>query len=138
MSHLYREWDTLLSLLSLRSDNGFRGENLNEYKGQTDIFYSSPIAYIQSRFPDTVDLSFPPSPYPSTIPGTKTSDSQPWQHEWPQNIVLFGSLLQEQGVRELLIQKGYRQVWGEDGSWEEDPRRRGGVQVWRYTDSLVL
>lgn len=114
-----------------------RGTDLNNYKDQTDVFYASPVAYLQDRFPLTVDPSFPPSPFPTSIAGSGANDIQAWKHEWPQNIVLFGSLLEIPALESLLQAKGYGQVWDGEGGWDDDPRRRGGVQVWRFMETLA-
>ena len=102
------------------------------YKDQTDVFYENPAHYLETHFPSHVDPSFPPSPLPRSRPGVAADASYPWRHEWPQNLVFFGALLKEDGVRDLLGRLGYEQVWYKDSLWEEDSRRRGGVQVWRY------
>jgi phosphatidylinositol glycan class B len=46
--------------------------------------------------------------------------------------VLFGVLLQEDGVRGLLKEKGYGEVWRKGRTWEGDGKRKGGVRVWKY------
>jgi phosphatidylinositol glycan class B len=58
-----------------------------------------------------------------------------WKHEWPQNLVMFGALLEEPNVRQILMEKGYVQVWYGINGWEEDERRRGGVVVWKWGSS---
>ncbi|KDQ60920.1 glycosyltransferase family 22 protein [Jaapia argillacea MUCL 33604] len=105
-------------------------QNISEYQSQADIFYNSPVAYLKERFPAEVDVTFPPSPFPSCVPGEAPDDR--WRHEWPRYLVMFGALLDEEGVREAIEGKGYAEVWiGTDG-WEGDARRRGGVRVWKY------
>ena len=99
------------------------------YKDQTDIFYESPIHYIQERFPASVDRRFPPSPKPFTKPGELPPETYDWRHEWPQYLVMFGALLREQEVARVLHDKGYKQVWHEERGWEGDSRRRGGIIV---------
>ena len=49
--------------------------------------------------------------------------------------MLFGSLLGEEGVRPLLENKGYGEVWKAGREWEGEGKRRGGVRVWRYSGS---
>ena len=105
---------------------------MSEYKDQTDIFYESPIQYLETRFPKQVDPSFPASPHPRSMPGVATAVAYPWQHEWPQNVVFFGALLEQEGVRDLLLHQGYDKVWQAEYGWEGDERRKGGVHVWRY------
>ncbi|OCH87404.1 glycosyltransferase family 22 protein [Obba rivulosa] len=119
-------------LWSLGCEPPLRGQAVDKYQDQTDIFYDSPIIYLERHFPKEVDPSFPPSPFPSTDPRKPLSLSDDWSHEWPQNIVLFGSLLSEPGVRDLLLRIGYREIWAREYGWEGDNRRQGGVRVWRY------
>ena len=57
-----------------------------------------------------------------------------WQHEWPQYLVLFGALLEDDQVAALLTSRGYKMVWHEDYGWEGDSRRRGGVMVLKAED----
>ncbi|KPV73918.1 glycosyltransferase family 22 protein [Rhodotorula graminis WP1] len=89
------------------------GQDPRTYLDQSDFFYASPCAYLDSRFPRAVDPSFPPSPPPplpvrprpflSTSTSTSTSAHANldldldldlgWRHAWPERIVLFSSLL---------------------------------------------
>ena len=57
--------------------------------------------------------------------------------------MLFGALLEEKGVRDLLGEKGYEEInwdgngmgWGGWNGWDwaqDDERRRGGVKVWKW------
>lgn len=97
-----------------------------QYRDQTDVFYDSPITYLNTQFPPRVDRSFPPSPTPISYPGQFTVE---WKHEWPKYLVLFGALLKDTQVENLLDELGYIQVWESGNGLEEDPRRRGGVVV---------
>lgn len=108
--------------------------NLLEYRDQTDVFYESPITYLQHRFPAKVDLTFPPSPVPFTKPGQPVTSDHSWLHEWPQYLVTFGALLEDAEISELLTSKGYRTVWHEEYGWEGDGRRRSGITV-LYVDT---
>ena len=110
-----------------------RGQNVSEYKDQTDVFYDAPLRYLTTRFPQRVDATFPPSPLPSSRPGAGSESLHAWQHEWPQNLVFFGALLEMDGVHEYLRRVGYEEVWRAEYGWEGDSRRKGGVRVWRYT-----
>ena len=51
---------------------------------------------------------------------------------WPSHLVLFGALLREPGVEDILRSKGYKEVWRWGNGLEEDPRRRAGVRIWRW------
>ncbi|KAH9948858.1 Alg9-like mannosyltransferase family-domain-containing protein [Amylocystis lapponica] len=108
------------------------GQDARGYRDQTDVFYAAPAEYLRARFPRAVDPAFPPSPFPCSRPGAPASLHDGWRHEWPQNIVLFGALLEAPGVRGVLEAMGYEEVWGMERGWEGDPRRRGGVRVWQY------
>ena len=118
-----------------------RQENLSTYMDQTNFFYNSPIHYLKSYFPQHVDPLFPASPFPTSIPGTVThfktlpsgERTYPWKHEWPRYLVFFGNLLQENGVRQLLNEKGYKQVWKGGREWEGEGKRKGGVMVWKWS-----
>ncbi|VDB82731.1 unnamed protein product [Peniophora sp. CBMAI 1063] len=102
------------------------------YRDQTDVFFAEPLQYMDKHFPSTVNSSFPPSPLPTTPPGTTSSGI--WVHEWPTHLVLFGALLHEEGVEYKLRDLGYNQVWHAGNGIEEDPRRRGGVRVWLWNE----
>ncbi|KIL00916.1 glycosyltransferase family 22 protein [Paxillus rubicundulus Ve08.2h10] len=116
-----------------------------KYKDQTDVFFESPISYIKNHFPARVDHTFPPSPYPSSVPNAtfiqtiQTVKTQSgswdlgWRHEWPRYIVCFGALLEEPGMRALFNGNGYLEVWKGGWDWEGEGKRRGGVRVWEYT-----
>ncbi|KAI0372949.1 glycosyltransferase family 22 protein [Pilatotrama ljubarskyi] len=119
-------------LWALGCEPPLQGQDVTAYKDQTDVFYESPLQYLKTRFPDRVDASFPPSPLPRSQPGTDTHGMYPWRHEWPQNLVFFGALLEQPGVHELLVGLGYGEVWRAEHGWEGDSRRKGGVRVWRY------
>jgi len=111
-------------------------QGLTTYKDQTDIFYDSPVEYLQRYFPAQVDTTFPPSPFPSSAPGTAVqianSDTGPWKHEWPQLLVMFSILLEDQNVRVLLESRGYSEVWSSGWRWEGEGKRKGGVKVLRH------
>jgi len=110
-----------------------RGENIATYRDQTRVFYDDPIAYLRRRFPRRVDRHFPPSPQPTTPPGQLPVS---WSHSWPSHFVLFGALLDIKGVRELLEETGYREDTRFINGFEEDEKRRGGVQLWRWDASF--
>ena len=114
-------------------DNLFSGQNLSEYRDQTDIFYESPLDYLKQNFPSTVDPSFPPSPLPITKPGSGLALRR-WDHHWPSHLIFFGALLEDEGgaVRDYLESLGYTEVHSIKNGFEEDKRRRGGVKVWMW------
>ncbi|KAJ6597114.1 glycosyltransferase family 22 protein [Mycena vulgaris] len=107
------------------------------YRDQTTVFFASPYTYLKERFPQAVDPVFPLSPFPTSVPGalqsSKIEAEYLWEHAWPQYLVFFGALLEEEGVQKLLEERGYTQVWSAGRSWEGDgDERKGGVQVWTY------
>jgi GPI mannosyltransferase 3 len=114
-----------------------RVQNLSTYKDQTDIFYDSPIEYLQRYFPAQVDTAFPPSPFPSTTPGAvvqvTNGDVGPWKHNWPQLLVIFGILWDDQDVQALLKSRGYNETWRAGWQWEGEGKRKGGVIVLSYS-----
>ncbi|KAG8760728.1 glycosylphosphatidylinositol anchor biosynthesis [Serendipita sp. 396] len=125
----------------------------SRYVDQTAAFYVSPLVYLQQYFPSTVDSSFPPSLHPTTIPGSPVPLLRPmsrrttgssyahideWQHSWPKHLVMFGVLAQKedtkgQSVKQFLQEKGYDRVWRTWNGFEEDEKRRGGVEVWKWS-----
>ncbi|KAH9901522.1 glycosyltransferase family 22 protein [Cubamyces lactineus] len=120
-------------LWALGCEPPLQGQDVTTYQDQTDVFYRSPIEYLTTRFPERVDPAFPPSPFPRSAPGLQTDASYPWKHEWPQNLVFFGALLEQPGIKDVLLRKGYGEVWSAEYGWEGDDRRKGGVRVWRHT-----
>ncbi|KAI0780644.1 glycosyltransferase family 22 protein [Trametes elegans] len=120
-------------LWALGCEPPLQGQDVTMYKDQTDVFYDSPLDYLTSRFPDRVRPTFPPSPRPRSKPGVvETPENYAWRHEWAQNLVFFGKLLEQAGVADLLRSLGYVEVWAEEYGWEGDDRRGGGIRVWRY------
>ncbi|KAJ6630591.1 glycosyltransferase family 22 protein [Mycena sp. CBHHK59/15] len=125
-------------LWALGCEPPLQNQDSTTYRGQTSVFYESPYTYLKQRFPQSVDTAFPLSPFPMSVPGAITSgttslDQHPWMHTWPRYLIMFGALLQEGGVRDLLEERGYKQVWSAGRSWEGDSdHRKGGVQVWKF------
>ncbi|KAG8861969.1 glycosylphosphatidylinositol anchor biosynthesis [Tulasnella sp. 330] len=109
-----------------------RGQNLMLYRDQTRVFFDDPITYVVQRFPLSVDPSFPPSPLPASKPGDSlTSD---WKHTWPSHLAFFGALIEGNSTLQPILEKhGYQKTWFSGNGWEEDEKRRGGVQVWSWT-----
>ncbi|GJJ12569.1 hypothetical protein Clacol_006812 [Clathrus columnatus] len=105
-------------------------QDLETYKDQSDIFYESPLAYLRARFPSTVDHTFPPSPFPTSLPGAIDAIDEQWKHTWPSHLVFFGALLDHEGVGALLEERGYQETWSAWNGWEQDPRRKAGIKVW--------
>ena len=78
------------------------------------------MAFLSTQLPLRVDSTFPPLIDP------------PYRYTWPSHLVLFGALLHEPGVKDVLHAEGYEEVWRGGNGIEEDRRRRGGVRVWRW------
>ncbi|KAL8283183.1 hypothetical protein RQP46_005961 [Phenoliferia psychrophenolica] len=115
------------------------GQNASTYRDQSDYFYDDPTHYLATRFPSSVDISFPSSPFvlpPSPHDSKPDATDLGWRHEWPSHIVAFDALLvSDQGaVAGLLEAKGYREwerLW--NSHWHEDDRRRGDIVILRWT-----
>jgi phosphatidylinositol glycan class B len=99
------------------------GQDLSTYQDETDIFFADPAAFLSTQLPLRVDSTFPSLVDP------------PYRYMWPSHLVLFGALLREPGVRDILHAEGYEEVWRGGSGVEEDRRRRGGVRVWRWDGS---
>jgi phosphatidylinositol glycan class B len=128
-----------------------RGQDLTTYEDQTTQFYRDPAAYLFQYFPERVSPSFPPSPYPSTLPGEKDefTKRKRWQHEWPSHLVMFDDLLSMRmssadvkhsrsrnvtSFRDIVLQLGYSEVWNSGwNGWEGDEHRRGEVRLWQFS-----
>ncbi|OAX42002.1 glycosyltransferase family 22 protein [Rhizopogon vinicolor AM-OR11-026] len=120
-------------------------QNPGDYEDQTDIFFERPIEYMHTHFPPQVNPSYPPSPFPSSVPNVTFVDTLQaveqssrswdlgWWHEWPQYIVLFGALLREPGMLDLFQNQGYEEVWKGGFEWEGEGKRRGAVRVWKHS-----
>lgn len=130
-SHLHRP-DLEGHIWALGCEPPLRGEKLANYRDQTRVFYDAPAAYLRQRFPRRVDTAFPPSPQPTTPAGQAAVS---WKHTWPSHLVMFRALLAEDGVRALLLEMGYRETERYFNGWEEDPKRRGGVQLWHWDEA---
>lgn len=123
-----------------------RNQLLSAYKDQTTVFFDSPMTYLETYFPETVDPSFPPSSSPTSIPGNPAPEPiiidngrvmYPWKHEWPRHLVFFGHLLKQGGVKTLLEKKGYEEVWKAGREWEGEGNRLGGVRIWKWQPRLL-
>jgi phosphatidylinositol glycan class B len=61
-----------------------------------------------------------------------------WKHAWPQYLVMFGVLSKSKvdghsDVATILQKLGYGRVWRTWNGFEEDEKRKGGVEVWKWT-----
>ena len=140
-SHLHNpQLDHPGRLWAIGCEPPLQGQDIDEYRDQTDVFYESPLEYLKARFPPDVDLTFPPSSYPSSPPGLPEKpvtgeeetyvESEKWKHEWPEYLVMFGHLLDSPGIREYLIKTmRYKIVWRAGYGFDEEPNRSGGVFV---------
>ena len=141
-SHLHNpQLDHPGKLWAIGCEPPLQGQDVDEYKDQTDVFYESPLEYLKTRFPPDVDLAFPPSSYPCSPPGLpekldsseeeiNVEESERWKHEWPEYLVMFGHLLDSPGIREYLTKTmRYKIVWQAGYGIDEEPKRSGGVFV---------
>jgi GPI mannosyltransferase 3 len=103
------------------------------YKDQSDVFYESPHAYLLRYFPPVVNHTFPPSRLPRTMAG-QIGDVE-WEHEWPLYLVMYGSLVESRGVKDLILDRGYINVW-EGGSGLGEERRQGKMIIWKYRNFI--
>ncbi|KAF8508374.1 glycosyltransferase family 22 protein [Gautieria morchelliformis] len=131
-SHLHRPHLSQHSHWALGCEPPIGEQEHDIYKDQSDLFYASPISYLQTMFPTAVDPDFPPSRFPASVPGTRGVADTTWAHSWPSHLVFFGSLLNSGGVQPLLEKLGYREYWYGWNGWEQDERRREGVRVWAW------
>lgn len=141
-------WGSIIAISAFSMANDlccFRVPVPSIYVDQTTVFYRDPKAYMAEAFPQTVDPSFPPSPHPTSPPGFPPWDlkgevRQTWQHKWPEHLVMFGALLHDFDgyVEGRLRYLGYRPIWRMSNGFEEDERRRGGVEVWRWNSTLAI
>ncbi|TFK42364.1 Alg9-like mannosyltransferase family-domain-containing protein [Crucibulum laeve] len=135
-AYLHREMLANGSMWSLGCEPPLENQALAVYHDQTDVFFSSPISYLKTYFPKKVNPSFPQSPFPTSIPGAPSLQSEngiyPWKHEWPRHLIFFGDLLRQDGVKSLLEQQGYKEVWKGGREWEGEGQRKGAVRVWKW------
>ncbi|KAG8934207.1 glycosylphosphatidylinositol anchor biosynthesis [Tulasnella sp. 418] len=128
-----------VEMWALGCEPPLRGQDHATYYDQTRVFYEAPLTYLKSRFPSSVDPSFPRSPYPFSIPGVE-SQTHEWNHTWPSHIAMFGSLLEGNkdgaDIKQLLLDQGYREIWSVTNGFEEDSNRRGGVHLWSWKPSF--
>ncbi|KAJ3933447.1 MAG: hypothetical protein NXY57DRAFT_1066606, partial [Lentinula lateritia] len=123
-------------LWALGCEPPLNNQNLSAYRDQTNIFFANPHQYLLDGFPNRVDPAFPKSPHPASIRGQSTFDDA-WRHEWPTYLACFGALLDEPGVREHLVGRGYEEVWKSGRSWEGDSgTRKGGVRIWKWPEKI--
>jgi len=122
------------TMWALGCEPPLQNQLLDNYRDQTDIFYESPFDYLQTYFPPEVNTSFPPSPLPSLPPGVVIMGDITWKHEWPRYLIMFGVLLEDYGVRQILEDRGYNEVWKAGRKWEGDGKRKGGARVWKFVE----
>jgi len=136
-AYLHRRELAQRRMWSLGCEPPLQNQDLTTYQDQTDVFFHSPHDYLQKYFPSRVNPLFPPSSFPTSLPGvpapSSDSDAYPWAHEWPRYLVFFGALLREEGVQVLLEEKGFREVWKKGREWEGEGHRTGGVRVWQWS-----
>ncbi|KAF8163512.1 glycosyltransferase family 22 protein [Crassisporium funariophilum] len=141
-AYIHREELAHGGMWALGCEPPLEHQDLSTYMDQTNVFFASPQEYLSTYFPNNVNQAFPTSIFPTSIPGappipamvTSTAGElhYPWRHEWPRYLVFFGDLLREVGVRDILDEKGYKEVWAGGRDWEGEGKRKGGVKVWKW------
>ena len=113
------------------------------YQDVSDVFYADPLAFLQNRFAQQVDPTFPPLAKPMQV-RPQGGDEIPW----PSHLVTFEALhgvgsdgkqldkrrrAKGMTVEKYLRLKGYtivHQRW--NSIKHEDPRRDGRIVVWQW------
>ncbi|KAF9484713.1 glycosyltransferase family 22 protein [Pholiota conissans] len=141
-AYIHRELLAHGRMWALGCEPPLEHQDLSTYKDQTNVFYASPVSYLQKYFPKHVNINFPFSEYPATLPGASSSPlivdsfgkiAYPWKHEWPTHLIFFGDLLREEGILDTLGMQGYQEVWKAGREWEGEGKRKGGVRVWKWS-----
>lgn len=115
-----------------------------DYWDQSDFFFADPLQYMHTRFPSTVDPSFPAMershfsvPWTTGPPHAHAAYDLGWAHPWPSHLVMFSNLLETRNctmsMAELLIAQGYREtarLW--NSLFHPEGHRRGSVVVWSH------
>ena len=118
--------------------------HLSDYWDQSDFFFADPLQYMHSRFPATVDPSFPAMdrskfivPLTTGLPRAHAAYDLGWAHPWPSHFVMFSNLLktgnETMSIAELLTAQGYREtarLW--NSVFHPEEHRRGNVVVWSH------
>ena len=107
------------------------------YWDQSDYFFHDPVTYLRTRFPPTVDPTFPPMSRTSFAP--KVGHDLGWRHPWPSHLVVFSSLLANTSVSDLFYAQGYRPTkrWW-NSLFHPDTHRRGDVVVLTHYSADAL
>ncbi|CAK9783538.1 hypothetical protein CC85DRAFT_279347 [Cutaneotrichosporon oleaginosum] len=103
---------------------------------QQDLFYASPVTYIQHVFPS---------------PPAKLSDvpTMAGEERMPSHVLVFGEVLARQdtlgnsslSVEQALAERGYHEkarLWNGFDFAQDEEKRRGGVRVWTHGESYDL
>lgn len=124
--------------------------HLTGYWDQSDFFLADPLQYMRTRFPTTVDLSFPPMersqfsvPSSTGLPRAHAAYDLGWRHPWPSHLVMFSSLLDTHdhttSMADVLTAQGYRETarfW--NSVFHPEAHRRGDVVVWSHYSMVDL
>ncbi|KAK7037923.1 mannosyltransferase [Favolaschia claudopus] len=137
-AYLHRQELANGKMWALGCEPPLRNQDPATYRDQSTVFFAAPLQYLKERFPQKVDATYPLSPFPTSVPGMPQSTAgglteYPWAHHWPRYLAFFGALLREEGVRQLLEERGYSEIWSAGRAWEGDSdERKGGVKVWKH------
>lgn len=106
------------------------------YVDQADEFYESPATWLHNEMAPDVDPAFPPALM--RLFRSHTGQDSEGKIPWPSHLVLFETLLESPGVKEVLIQRGYQPVYSRwNALFTDDERRSGRLQIWAWKPTLV-
>lgn len=94
---------------------------VDSYLDESDYFYKNPSEFLKSNFPSDIN--------PRLEPPSNTA----WPHRWPQYLVMFETLWEEDGELRSYIENNYiivESIWNTPGHW--DSRREGNILLLKY------
>lgn len=94
---------------------------LDSYMDESDYFYENPVQFLKDNFPKSID------------PTIKEDTSSQWLHGWPNYIVMFETLWNDEDVRNYLQQhyEIVESLWNTPAHW--DSRREGNVLLLKFS-----
>lgn len=96
------------------------GFTVEEYLDESDYFYGDPVEFLKVNLPTIID------------PKSPIDFESYWPHQWPNYIVIFEDLWQDESIKNIL-QSSYiivEQLWNAPFHW--DSRRRGDLILLKY------
>ncbi len=101
------------------------GISVQLYKDESDYFYDNPVQFLQNNFPALVNRT-------SAI--TPTGKDADWPHQWPEYLVMFANLWDNNSELQELLTSNYEVVerlWNAPFHW--DDRRTGDLLILKYS-----